>query len=496
VAWSFALLALVTLADAKAPLGLNLAGVTDWSSELVFVDAFKAARPWISQAQGKPWGQGGPLDLDPKGNVKLLRDGQFAEAVVYTDFGDRFPAGVFTCYYDGKGELDFAMDAKVIDRRPNWLQVEIKPKNGMTTCRLMKTEPKDPIRNIRLIHPGHERTYLEQPFHPDFLKRWQGFRVLRFMDWQRTNGSKIKEWDERSTPDQHSQAVNGVAPEYMIQLCNQLKIDPWFCMPHRASDGFVTRFAELVKAKLDPARKVYVEYSNECWNGQFEQARYCQEQGKRGKLSDNAYEAQLRYFSQRSVAIFKIWERVLGGKDRLVRVLAAQSANPWTGATVMDWKDACKHADAIAIAPYFGHRWGDPKKAEQTAALPVEQLMQALEEDLKESHKHVKTYAAEAKKRGLKLLAYEGGQHLAGHGGAENDDRLTQLFFAANRHPRMKDMYLQDLQHWQEAGGDVFCIFSSMGRYSKWGSWGLLEHAQQEPKNAPKYQAVREYLER
>jgi len=487
-------LLLFPLEDGRAPLGLNLSGVTDWSSELVFVDAFRAARPWISQSNGKPWGQGGPLDVDEKGHVRSLRDGQFAETVVFTDFSEGFPSGMYTCLYAGKGELDFAMDARVVSREPGRLRVEVKPNARMATCRILKTDPSDPIRSIRLIHPGHEQSYEQEPFLPEFLERWRGVRVFRFMDWQSTNNSPIKEWTQRPTLDQHSQAMNGVALELMIELCNKTKVNPWFCMPHQASDDFVRRFAGLVQRKLDPSLRVFVEYSNECWNGQFKQAGYCRERGKNLDLSKNDYEAQLRYYSQRSVEMFTIWEEVFGGRDRLVRVLAAQSANPWTGSAILDWRQAGKKADAIAIAPYFGHRWGDPKKADQNVALTADQLVDQLQEDLRESHKHVAAYAELARKHGIKLMAYEGGQHLAGYGGAENNERLTQLLQAVNRHPRMKHYYSQDLQHWNEVGGDVFCVFSSMGRFSKWGSWGLLEHRKQPLKEAPKLQAIRTYL--
>src|SRR2546423_15070872 len=85
----------------KPPLGMNLSGVVDWSSEIVFVDAFKAARAWISQEKGKPWGKGPALDLDEKGNVRSLKENQYAETVVWTDFGTRYPSGTFTCRYDG-----------------------------------------------------------------------------------------------------------------------------------------------------------------------------------------------------------------------------------------------------------------------------------------------------------------------------------------------------------------------------------------------------------
>lgn len=481
-------------AAAHPPLGMNLAGVTDYSTELVFADAFKAARSWISQAKGQPWGKGGPLDLDARGNVRSLREGQFAETVVWTGFDRHFPAGTFTCLYEGNGEVDVTGDARVVKRQPGRLSVEVAPRNGSGFLRITRTDPKDPVRAIRLIHPGLEKTCQEQPFLPAFLERWKGFRVFRFMDWQRTNGSTIVEWSDRPMPTDHSQALRGVALEYMIQLCNDLNVEPWFCMPHLASDDHVRRFAEMVHSRLKKGLKVHVEYSNECWNGQFAQARHCQTQGLKLGLSKNAFEAQLRYYSQRSVEVFALWEQAFGGKDRLVRVLATQSANPWTGSTVLDWKEAHERADAVAIAPYFGHRWGSAKTADKVAAMSADDLVAALEQDVADSSKHMRAYAELARKRGVRLMAYEGGQHLAGIHGAENNEQLTRLFHAVNRHPKMKDLYLQDLRNWKAAGGGLFCVFSSMGTYSKWGSWGVLEHPGQDPAKAPKMQALRAFL--
>jgi hypothetical protein len=273
-----------------------------------------------------------------------------------------------------------------------------------------------------------------------------------------------------------------------------MNADPWFCLPHLADDEYVAEFAKLVLAKLNKDRKVYVEYSNETWNGQFEQARYCARKGKELGLSQNAYEGQLRYSAQRSVEIFKIFEREFGGKDRLVRVLAAQSVNPWTGTTTMDWNKASEQADAIAIAPYFGGALGDPKTADEVAALSVDQVLDRCAESIEANKKHLAKYAEEAKKRNLKLMAYEAGQHLAGHGGAENNEALTKLFHEANRHPRMRDLYLQDMKNWAAAGGDTYCHFSSVGRYTKWGSWGLKEYEDDDDAKAPKLQAIREVM--
>ena len=99
-------------------------------------------------------------------------------------------------------------------------------------------------------------------------------------------------------------------------------------------------------------------------------------------------------------------------------------------------------------------------------------------------------------KRGLALIAYEGGQHLTGFYGAENNQTMEQIFHAANRHLRMKQIYLDYLAGWKQAGGTMFVIFSSMGKYSKWGSWGLMEYHGQPENSAPKYQAVIEFIEK
>jgi len=49
---------------------------------------------------------------------------------------------------------------------------------------------------------------------------------------------------------------------------------------------------------------------------------------------------------------------------------------------------------------------------------------------------------------------------------------------------------------WEQAGGKLFAVFSSTGRYSKWGSWGVLEHHGQDPATAPKYKAMVQFMEK
>jgi hypothetical protein len=473
---------------AGTPLGVNLAAVSDYSSELPFTDAFR---------QSRPWGSGGPLVRDAHGWVTRLAPGQTAEALLFTDDGRSAPPGVYTCLYDGSGEVEFAGAARALDRKPGRVSVHITPGQGSVAVRLVRTDPADPVRNLRLLRPGFAEGTTAPAFDPEFLRRWSRFSVLRFMDWQRTNNAKLARWADRPTPDDSTQAgPNGVAVELMIDLANALPADPWFCMPHAAGDDFVRQFARLVKQRLRPDRRVYVEFSNECWNGEFGQAQFCQDRGRSQGLSTNGFEAQLRFYSQRSVEVFRIWEEEFGGRERLVRVLAAQAANPSTGKTVLDWQDAAAGADAIAVAPYFGSGFGNPKSADRTVGLSVEQLLDGCRESIEANRKNVEAYAAEARKRGLRLIAYEGGQHLVGTNGAENNLLLDQLFVEANRHPRMGELYRQDLEQWRECGGGLFCLYSSMARPGKYGCWGLLEGPGQDARAAPKYRSAMDFLDR
>ncbi len=479
-----------------APVGLNLAGVVDWSTQLVFVDVFKQSRAWIPQhVSGGAWDTGEPLSLTSEGWIASLASGQAAGTLMTRDLAGRYPGGQYVCLYEGEGQIEFGFDAAVASRQVGRIVLNVTPGNGGIYLKITATNAANPLRNIRVLMPGFEGTYQSQPFHPTFLEKIKRFKVLRFMDWGNTNNSPIVKWEQRSTTSYVSQGhARGVALEYIIQLANTLGIDPWFCIPHQAEDDYVRQFATLVKNTLAPNLKAYIEYSNEVWNGQFAQAGYAQARGLALGLSTNAYEAQMRYYSQRAVEVLTICEEVFQSNARLVRVLASQSANSWTGATIMDWKNAFQHADALAIAPYFGGYLGSPQMQTRVQSMSVNQILDSCAVDIVRAMAQVADNKRNAESRGLQLFAYEAGQHLVGHGGVENNQTITDLFHAANRHARMKQLYLDYLRQWDSMGGGVIAMFSSIGLYSKWGSWGLLEWQEQATAAAPKYDAVLEFI--
>ncbi|MBD2750538.1 hypothetical protein IC232_28205 [Microvirga sp. BT688] len=470
-------------------MGINLAGVTYWTTEHPFANLALHASRWRTQPFGKPftWDAALPPMTDDNYPKEVPQGAAIESFLLGTSARGHLPKELVVLY-DGKGRLNYTFGARLKQREPG------RDLIADLGVQVVETDPADPVRNIRLYEPN---VAADPPtFRKAFLDHWAGMSALRFMDWMDTNNSKVRHWAERPRKANFTQAEGGVALEYMVELSNVQKTAPWFCIPHLADDDYVRRFAEQVKRELDPSLPVYVEYSNEVWNGMFEQARYAAQMGRELGLSSNAFEAQLRYYSQRTTEVLKIWEEVFADqKARVIGVYATQAANPWTSTTVLVWKDARRYADVLAVAPYFGNALGDPERQEDVAGWSVDQVMQVLAREVETGNRQmIEAQAEVARATGVRLIAYEGGQHLAGHGGAENNPRLEQLFLAANRHPKMKEIYLSHLRNWQAAGGDLYVLYSSMGPYSKWGSWGLLETEQQAPSTAPKWEAVQQFM--
>lgn len=484
---------------ARSRLGMNLSGPADWATELPFVDVFRLSRRWISQRQGGAWGTGPALELDEHGWVKRLEPGCWADTPLCTIASGRFPQGRYVCLYQGQGKIELRNIGRVVDERPGRIEFETKPGTGPIWLRLAATDPADIVRDIHVIMPGFEETWRQDPFHPAFLARWKSFNTFRFMDWMKTNGSPVATWADRPKPDDATWTERGIPLEVMIELCNRLRINPWFCLPHQADDDYVRRFAQMARERLQPDLKVYLEYSNEVWNNLFAQTRYAQGKGKEQGLgaAERPWEGGGMYYTRRSLQLFAIFEQVFGGRERLVRVLSWQSGSVWWFENILLPTDgAAGKVDALAIAPYFGILAGprSTPTAEVMAGWTVDQVLdQAETVALPAAIKNMQAVKQLADQHQLALLAYEGGQHLVGVGGGENNQRLTDLFRAANRHPRMGALYTRYLDAWRDAGGGLFCVFSSCSAWSKWGSWGLIEFHDETEADQPKFKAVMDW---
>jgi hypothetical protein len=336
------------------------------------------------------------------------------------------------------------------------------------------------------------------------------------MDWMETNDSTQKEWSDRPKPGDYSWALDGAPVEIMVALANKLKANPWFNMPHQATDEYITNFAKIVKEKLDPSLTAYVEHSNEVWNWQFGQAQYANQQG-RAKWGDHG-DAFMQWNGMKAAQICDIWKKNVFGDSQTNRVncvISTQTSYKGLEEGLLNcplWvaqgnAPCYQHGiDSYAITGYLDGGLGSPentstvkswfKDSDGGFGKAIEQLKQGklLKEggdlqDLKEIYQyHLKV----AQPKGLALVAYEGGQSVAGSGGVENDDEMTKFFTELNRRPEMHEIYMQLLNDWKDSGGTLFNHFVDVGMPSKWGFWGALEYVSQN--GSPKYNALIDFI--
>jgi hypothetical protein len=305
------------------------------------------------------------------------------------------------------------------------------------------------------------------PWQPQFLSELSPYRVLRFMDWNLTNDATNPQssWSTRQPAGQAQR--DAVAYEWQIDLCNRTLKDYWLTVPHAASPEYFGHVALLVREKLDPRLRVYVEWSNEVWNGSFPQHGYARAKGTQLKLPGK--DPGMSYQVYQSVRLFEAFERVFGKNNpRVVKVLAGQAA--WDGpctaqlAALQDLKVNPKltRADVYAIAPYvYGNSIDELRGVGMTQA---------------------KEWVADAlrcaQNANLPLIAYEGGQDSFGLG-QTGCERLQ-------RDPGMRVLYA--------TMPDVLAAAGMRGpfvHYTHSGvCWGLKVHNGDSPATSPKYQGL------
>lgn len=507
------------------------------------MDAFKASRPWITQCTAgqqpdcipaRSWdtGESALLDLDAQGWVRTLPTPQASPTfwsvgtLLFRGF-DHYPAGQYVVLYDGEGTIGYGF-AAVKDQSastPGRDVLDVTPHQDGIYLSITATDPNhngNYLRNIRVIMPGFESNYTTQVFHPTFLSKIGRYKVQRFKDWMDTDGS-AQPGDWASRPHLAAArwtAGNGVPVETMIELANRTGSDPWFSMPHRATDDYVTQFATLARAGLNPAQKVYVEYSNEVWNSSFPfsiQASWVEQQGRTmwPGSSDSPFTKRINWFGMRTAQICDRWKSVFGAESsRVVCVMGAFAANSWVGAQALDcplWTQGAPCTShgigALAIAPYFGIMVDDPPSNRANLLSwtndPDGGLSRLFNEilaggvltngpaggALQQVYGFMDNNRAVAVARGVSLVAYEGGQSLVDY---QNNTALTNLFVSANRDPRMGAVYDRFLAGWRARGGQMFVHFNNTGVYGAYGSFGATEYLDQG--STPKFDALMRFI--
>lgn len=480
-------------------LGSNLVQVSDFSGALPFSNLMKQGARFCSQRIGDDYCQGKWIGFDRNGYPRSIPRNHYVRSIVVHNSG-LLPAGEYRASWKGAGKINIPYGiATRVSSEARSVTFEITPTTDVPLeMNILKTDPDNRLRNLVLALPGTAGSRADM-FNPEYLELLSAYTSLRFMDWGVTNHNQIVGLSKRTKPGNLTYATGrGVPIEIMIDLANTLQVDPWFNVPTDAGDDYVRVMAETINRCLDPSLVPSVEYSNETWNPIFRQNQIVQQRGQELGLGDgDPFVAGLQYTAHRSLEIWDIWDPVFG--DRAYRrVLASQSANTFTGDTMLAYRrsdaepTAGERADAYAIAPYFYVQGVDePERLDEMRNLTIDELLDRAEEDiLGRNRDDMIANMALAESFGVELVAYEGGQHLVGAAGTQDDDQLTANLIGANRAPRMESVYDTYLDVWRTEVGGEFNHFTDVTMPSKFGSWGSVEYLGQDPSDAPKLRAL------
>ncbi len=528
-------------------LGLNVSPLHKLTSSVPFIDIFKVSRGWITSCEFN-WQQNRPIDpgctkriafnTNESHLVSLDRNGWVTrlptrgESPIFTtvnsiwDMPPHFPLGDYFVTYKGEGEISVHGGLNVTQQRPGRIDFKLTSSKGLR-IHLASVNPRNYIRDIKVIPKKYEHIYQSQQFNPEYIRTIRPFNALRFMPWQNTKDTQLANWNERTTPaNAHYYNNAGMPVETMVDLANTINAAPWFSMPHLATNNFISNFARTVKQRLKRGQKVYIEYSNEVWNMMYPATHYAAREGLRlwpqayPKLSSNSRKMKLalNYLGKRTKEMCGIWKQVFGGRrNDVVCVLSSYAGGPTLGEEALSCplvggQPCSKYIDAYAVGPYFGdyiarienrnlvRNWSRQGGRGMNnlfteilrGGLIKDQYAGGAMERLTEVR--IKPNIKLARKHGLKLLGYEGGQHLlrVDRPHVIHDEKIFEFFAKANQNPRMAQAYSRYLNTWRNQGGGLLMHFNGIATINNHSYFGMLDNVEQH--SSPKYNALISFL--
>ena len=536
-----------TASNANSPLGVNLMNVNYYNPEQPFLNIFKTSGPSKSNPGGwstgtvmvystgeEPYLQvdanGYPITLtassaDPHSpqlftSVGLLLERGLPKANAGT--GLPYRAGKYVVLYDGQGTLTYGFDAKLVSSSPGRdVFIVANPSQQGIDFRMTSTDPNHTgnyIRNIRVVKAEEESLVdAGNVFEPSFLSLMKNFRVIRAMQWLEIDdaGGLLTNWASRpQQTDAGWGGPNGVPLEVVLQLCNAVGADCWLNVPHKANNDYITQMASLAHANLAPTQKVYLEFSNEVWNGGYAQFNYASAQGQAmwPSAGVSSFTYNRNWYGMRTAQMCDAWKAAWGADSaRVVCVLSAQAAQASTAISSLDcalWTGtgnapcSAHHIDAVAIAPYFSQppRQSAPSLASGGVSALFAQVNGSSTgvSSLQEVAGWEASYAKALAPYKLPFISYEGGQSLVGGPEYRNGSAVVNFYIAANRSPQMGGAYTTALDNWKSNGGQIYTIFADTYGPGMYGEWGALESFQDTvsplASAPPKWQAIQNFI--
>ncbi|EPX82379.1 hypothetical protein ruthe_03308 [Rubellimicrobium thermophilum DSM 16684] len=200
-------------------------------------------------------------------------------------------------------------------------------------------------------------------------------------------------------------------------------------------------------------------------------------------------DAWMQYAGLRAAEVADLWAEVFADEPRrLVRVVAVHTGWPGLEEALLDAPlvqaegrpPPLASFDAYAVTGYFGLAAVGADRAAAAMAEAREGRLPAVIEtmaraDIADLRDRLWPYhRAAAARRGLRLIAYEGGPHIVPEGPAAEDGPTLAALAEFAHSPQMGALMTELLDAWAASGGTLFAAFVDTAPPSRWGAWGAL----------------------
>ena len=483
--------ATLTGGRSQSGVGANDGWCRAWTSTMACNNRlFQSARTWryaqfpALTSAFVPQGIGGMPSYDSNGyhteDIPIVRGpNTYAPFVAPLEAMPYAPAGTYKLRWDGSGNVRVRLDGNAPVASTSGAIDVVVATAGTHTIQVMilSSSAANRVRNMRLYMPGQDTD--PSFWHPAYKQALKGRSVFRAMTLEQTNGTSSPftatpsdtaayQWARRVQPGYYTQVAEesgGIALEHVIELANEIGIDPYTNYSHLNGDptlsDWIPNEMALEQATLNKNRVSRKELSNEIWNTSAgNQHSYYRQLGadlglnlvgyNPGPMTDPgaAFATAIKCYA-RNVALMSAAIRdaignratarprvkiVLGSMAaagygatyptftgdvtrRLLESLENPAINPRYGAT---YGTLARHfVDEVAIAPYYGR--SVLAQLNTNSATDINTLMPMLISDAyNDTFQYTRNNVYWANLYGLPVVCYEAGANFFGQPTAVN----------------------------------------------------------------------------
>jgi len=552
---------------ATNPIGINIAAPLDYSQDRLYADLIRSSRDVMSIDGTTTLSDTSSVDAD---DYPLVTDFQITAFA-----GIDQMQGTYALSFTGRASSVTANGSSSVsglayNASTNTSTATVVVSDSGSTALALNFAGA--YRDAATSHPGLVNLKLMRPvapgsstpFGPSVLFNTplpamvQPFSVIRYMDFTATNNNQQVNWSDRTLPARRTQSWSrpgggygwegvGGSWEDVIRFANTVGRDAWICIPGKASDDYATKVAQLfaygsdgvnpytspqanpIYPPLAPSLNLYVEYSNELWNGAFQQFGEVDAAASAEPSSSpirydgqsSSGELHARYVAMRSARISLIFRHVFGDAAMMTRVrpvLEGQSSWP-TGPGGIDAMlrfafgymnngDGNNVPNLSWLVPgtttqvgpqppsYYWYGGGGAAYYSPSSASSISAVLTTGE-------MNPATWVATGQLQdataphafGLQRTAYEGGPNFGDWSGAsENVNQPAADMTFRPSSPNMTDVVEAHHELWSQLGGDLLVYFTTTSDYK----YGIAPISEQHPdgdiydRNSPKLVALTE----